>query len=246
MTYLSFTPIIMAATVLVSVSLTPAHGFANTAKAFATPISTHKIISRATTKLNAYIEADETVGEEFVDEGLGGVRLAQESVVIVSGSIQKDDSIVAKDLKRYSKLMSLPESDISEVNVLCKGTGTELYKDPGSSPQKSVTLAPTDAVRDALSSLEIANKIDQKVYINFAGGDDLMMHEVLEGVDIMLSGLNLEPNVSVEFRSLCHESFPLEKCSVVVVAIDNDKTGDVYWHEGQWWTVSDIDLNVDA
>lgn len=197
-----------------------------------------------TTDLRALIEADIESDEGFEDPGLAPVQQAKESVSIMLGTVQTDEdqiNPVAEDLKLYTKLIPLSDQDEVKGTVLCKGMGTEVYTEPGSSTKKLVTLATKDAVENALSAME-ASPESGKLCITFAGGDDLMIHEVLQGVEMMTSGLNLGSGTSIEFRSLCHESFPLEKCGVAAVGFKDDTDEGAYFHEGQWWTVSENDF----
>jgi len=198
----------------------------------------------ATNELQAMIEADIESDEVFVDPGLAPVQQAKESAAVMLGSVQTDEdqiNPVAEDLKLYNKLTPLSGQDEVKGTVLCKGMGTEAYTDPGSSTQRLVTIAPKDAVKNALSAMD-ANPDGGKLRITFAGGDDLMIHEVLQGVEMMTSGLNLGSGTSVEFRSLCHKSFPLEKCGVAAVNVKADTDEGAYFHDGQWWTCAEDDF----
>jgi len=199
-----------------------------------------------TTELKGLIEADLVTDEVFEDPGLARVQQAEESVAILRGSVQTNESQinpVAEDLKLYTKLTPLSSQNEVKGKVLCKGMGTEVYTDPGSSTQRLVTLATKDAVKNALSAME-ASPDSGKLCITFAGGDDLMIHEVLQGVEMMTSGLNLGSGTLIEFRSLCHESFPVEKCGVAAVDVKEDTDGGAYWHDNQWWTVSEDDITA--
>jgi len=223
---------------------TTIYAFSITHKCLKSP---NNIIENTKTQLGeGLIEGDKLDGvmEDLVDPGLPPVKQAQESVSILFGNVEiNGDEInpVSNDLKLYSKLTPLPSPSALKGKVLCKGTGIEVYREPGSSTERDVTLSPTDAVENALSSIE-ANSAGAKVQISFVGGDDLMVHEVIEGVAIMTSGLNLKSSIDVEFRSLCHESFPLEKCCVVALDVDKDADGEIYWHDDKWWTVSEDDF----
>jgi len=118
------------------------------------------------------------------------------------------------------------------------GVGTEDYTDPGSSTQRLVTLTIKDVVANALSAMD-ASPSSGKLCITFAGGDDLMIRKVLQGVEMMTSRLNLGSGTLIEFRSLCHQSLSMEKCGVATMDVTGDVGEGAYWHDGQWWTVSE-------
>jgi len=197
------------------------------------------------TELRGLIEADLETDEVVEDPGLSRIQQADDCIAILQGSVQtsENDEVnpVAEGLKLYSKLVPLSSQDDVKGTVLCKGMGTEVYTDPGSSTQRLVTLATKDAVANALSAMD-ASPSSGKLCITFAGGDDLMIHEVLQGVEMMTSGLNLGSGTIIEFRSLCHQSLPMEKCGVAAVDVTGDVGEGAYWHGGQWWTVSEDDF----
>lgn len=185
------------------------------------------------TQLNAYIESDS------VDEGFegGGLELAVDNAILISGSVDKKGKAIAKEMKHYTKVS---KSDIGNFGckVICKGDGQEIYKDPGLSSEKIIALAPFTAVENALNAIESEDK-SGAISINFTGGDDLMVHEVLGSVEKIVSGLGLSSKV--EFRSLCEPSFPMEKCGVAVVSFDGDSEGHIYYNDGAWYTLSEDD-----
>jgi hypothetical protein len=203
----------------------------NAISAFA-PLS----ISRAPTQRNAYIEADDN--EDGLDPKGSGLGLALDNGISISGSVDSKGTPIAKGMKHYSKVI---KSDISSLGakVLCKGEGLEIYQDPGLSTEKSITLAPHNAVKDALSAIESQDK-DGKIFINFTGGDDLMVHEVLEGVQMMVEGLSLSTNV--EFKTLCEPTFPMDKCGVAAVSVSDDSNGQIYFNGGEWYTLAEEDV----
>ena len=113
-------------------------------------------------------------------------------------------------MKHYSKVI---KSDISSLGakILCNGEGLEIYQDPGHSTENSKTLAHYNTVKDALSAIQPQDNKDRKIFINFTRGDDLMVHEVLEGVQMMVEGLSLSTNV--EFKNLCEPTSPMDRCA---------------------------------
>lgn len=207
-----------------------------------TSSTTTPTTTTSNTKLFGLIAAD--VEEEENDMKQGGVGLAQDCAILILGNVDKNGMPTATEMKRYNKVSSA--SSLSDgATVLCKGSGDELYQDPGLGIDKTIILAPLDAVEKALVSIENKSSSSGKISINFTGGDDLMLHEVLEAVQNLVSGMDLYKN-KVEFRSLCHTSFPMEKCSVAALQLSDDSgaSSDTYWHEGQWWNLSEDELNT--
>lgn len=225
--------------------------------------------TRKTTQLHNVITG--TKDEDLIDEGRGGVRLAKESVLKVSGSnrdTQKgkdgDGMPEADAFTRYTQLTSVDESALSKTSntVVCRGTGNELYQDPGESLEKVVIYAPSDAVRDALNSVDqSAIKDAKKLVLNFCGGDGLKPMEVMDGVEKMVSELNIDATqMKIDFNSLSHNTFPMEVCTVTVVAVNEEfvkadgkdrspleasvVNGEMYFHSGKWWTVVESDINT--
>lgn len=201
-----------------------------------------------TTKLQGYIAADST--DEEVDWTLGGVGLAQNNAIVMIGKVDKKGEVTATDMTRYTELSTFDENNLGKkgISVVCKGEGIELYQDPGLGTQTTIVLAPLEAISNALDAVDkpVASKDAKKILINFAGGDDLMVHEVLEGVRRLSSSLSFPKDQAIEFRSLCHNSFPVEKCSVVVLSVAGGSgpvNENVYWHEGKWWTLLEENLN---
>ena len=221
---------------------------------------TRESTRQSVTKLYDVIAAEAADGEVF-DEGLGGVRLARENAIKVSG-VFENDSIEAKNLARYTKVTEVSEEIISKtgggITIISTGMGKELYKDPGASTTKEIVYAPLDAVKNALSSVPNASVSNaNKVVLNFLGGDDLMIFEVMDAAKTMVDGLDTKKQTQVTFNSLCHSQFPNEVASVTVVATSgnsDDKQltgvdkciseGEIYVHQEKYWTVSDDDINT--
>lgn len=194
------------------------------------------------TQLYGFIEADSV--DEELDPKAGGIGLAMDNSIIISGSVDSKGVAVARGIQHYSKVLPLAESSMQDIKVLCKGDGVEIYKDPGETTIKSITLAPISAVENALmDALQVGLESNQKMYVNFAGGDDLMLHEVLDGVQQMVEGLKVASGGNVQFRSLCEPSFPMEKCGVAAMIVGKTSSdGHIYFNEGKWYTVSEDDL----
>mmetsp|Transcript_9314 Transcript_9314/g.13920 ORF Transcript_9314/g.13920 Transcript_9314/m.13920 type:complete len:232 (+) Transcript_9314:100-795(+) len=191
----------------------------------------------STSSLNGYIAADATT-EEF-DSTASGLGFAADNVISIFGTVDKNGNAIAQEMKHYSKVS--PLNDTSGIKIICKGDGAEIYQDPGLSSSKRITLAPLEAVGNALASVDAGVSTDGKIVISFVGGDDLMVHEVLSGIQQLVDGLDIkDPKKNVEFRSLSDSTFPIDKCGVVVTAGDSD----AFYIGGQYYAVSDDDIST--
>lgn len=230
------------------------------ASAFTPPSRQHQ----HSTALNEVVRALEP---DFVplDPGLGGVALANDSAIKVTGTVKhKPGSAEAQtsDLLRYTKLRDVSQETVDNMNgvrVVCTGMGSELYKDPGETTVNVITLAPLDAVRDATMNAAGSTQGADKVVINFMGGDDLQMLEVLDAIQHMVVNLDVETRAKISFNSLCHNSFPAQDASLTVVALAAGEEGplvgsmtgaeksvaqgEVYWANGKYVTVVEEDIN---
>jgi hypothetical protein len=199
--------------------------------------------------------------DNAVDEGEGGVRLAMESAIKIIGVVEhKPGSANPKpsQLLRYTQVQQVSEDQLkaAPIRIVCTGIGKELYKDPGETTIKEVTYAPLDAVRDALNAAGSTQDAEMLV-INFLGGDDLQMMEVLEAVEELVLDLDAKTNAKISFNSLCHKMFPEEKATLTVAALTSGKdgetplrgvakslaAGEVYFHDGMYYTVTEEDIN---
>uniref|UniRef100_A0A7S4UZL3 Uncharacterized protein n=1 Tax=Ditylum brightwellii TaxID=49249 RepID=A0A7S4UZL3_9STRA len=225
----------------------------------------------SSTSLKDIIKGEEVGGSDF-DEGQGGVRLAMESAIKITGTLEKSSSSPPKILDianptRYTKMteFNMEDDDVikatmesSGVTLICTGTGKEMYKDPGSATEAEITFAPVEAARSALSSTPSASLSNAKnVVLNFVGGDELILNEVLEGAVELIDGLDIGDGCMVNFNSLCHSSFPVDMASVTVVATKGEAAsgdegegvagsvggGEMYFQQGKWWTVVKEDVN---
>jgi len=205
------------------------------------------------TKLWGVIEPD--VIDEIIDDGMGGVRLVRESAILLQGNVIKSIPD-ATDLKRYKELTLISEEEAMEkmdkagMFIICSGSGKELYQDPGQSTMQNIVLAPIDAASKALATSPDEKKLESAkiVQLNFVGGNQLMVNEVLKGVELLASELGfVSTKTEVTFNSLCHHSFPDTEVSVVVIGMsENTVEKNVFFHQGKWWTLleDNIDLSV--
>lgn len=203
----------------------------------------------------------------------------------------------ARELVRYSKLHELDDvtaikSMLEKMNcqLLYTGKGIELYQDPGKSyriEEKVIQLAPIMAVKDALlasssstasSSTSISmsggdadddDGYDDELVINFLGGDELIIGEVMEACNLLVNELdesilrrNTKKKKIVKFNSISYTQIPSDVCYVTVIAVsgggrcrsgdgldgggvdESIAKGEIYIQDGKWWTVFEEDSIV--
>lgn len=158
--------------------------------------------------------------------------------------------------------MSVAQSimEKSGCTLLCSGMGKELYQDPGSTMRyedKLVQFAPIEAVKSALEKVSAAPSNVKSVVMNFAGGDDLIIGEVLEACGTLVNELNLQDSkTKVSFNSISfNKEFADQTCSVTVVASGGNAgglegvdqsiaKGELYVYDGKWFTVEEGDITT--
>lgn len=196
------------------------------------------------------------------DLGQGGVRLAEKSVIKITGVVQHKPGSATpnlKDLVRYTQMKTVGQSELissDSFKVITTGLGKAMYKDPGESITKEVIYAPRDAVRDSLNAAGSAMEYP-RIVINFCGGDDLQVLEVLEAVREMVLDLDIATSAKVSFNSMSHSTFPAKQATVTVVGLKDESTvgglkgdakalanGEVYFADGKYWTLSEDDINT--
>jgi hypothetical protein len=200
---------------------------------------------------------------EGVDAGLGGVRLAEENVIKITGEVRhKPGSAEARamDLVRYTQLTTVEESKVKDVlgkvggKIIATGVGIELYKDPNESLDTIVKLGPMEAIKDAFNGA--ASAIEEKSLVfNFLGGDDLVLGEVLDATNELVVMMDIATKAKVSLNSLCHSSIPPGTCTVSVVSVGDSEAevagadgsiaaGEVYMRDGVWYTVDKANVNA--
>ena len=220
-----------------------------------------KCFTSSTTCLNSVIKGED-VDAEIVDPGLGGVRLAEESAIKIVGDVKhKPGSADPKpmDLLRYTQVKEISEADVNKagIKIVTVGLGKELYKDPGTGTTKEVSYAPLDAVRDATMGLGSTQDVET-VVINFLGGNNLQMREVLDATQQMVINLDVKTSTKINFNSVSHKMFPLEQVTITVVGVpkkgensEGDKLrgadkslseGEVYFRDGKYYTLVEEDI----
>lgn len=240
-----------------------AHGFQVTTPPLRVSSITALQSSTADGKATSTVISPDDSDFQF-DTGLGGVRLAQESAVKMNGSIKHKGgsaTVSFNDLTRYTGVREVPEDHVMQQlekmggRVICTGRGQELYKDPGSGTETVVVLGPLDAADDAAKGAVPAAEAAE-VVINVLGGDNLQLLEVKDALELLLPKLAIG-KAKVRFHSISHSSFPAEQVTITAVALPEDSStngmhgaekaiadGEVYFMDGQWWTVVEQDINT--
>ncbi|KAL9183495.1 hypothetical protein ACHAXT_004351 [Thalassiosira profunda] len=229
-------------------------------------LPTRSAVAASSTSLRDIIKG-EAVGAESMDESEGGVGLAMRTAVRVSGVAGKGKEAEARELVRYEKMQGIDEAvaksimEKADCQLLCSGSGKELYQDPGSSMRvddKVIRLAPIEAAKNALSSMASAVTVGEDaktVNVNFLGGDELIVGEVLEACAILVEGLDFPAKTKVAFHSISYGEVPADVCSVTVVASAGKAgglegadasvaRGELYVNEGKWMTVAEGDITT--
>lgn len=209
----------------------------------------------------------EAQGAEPFDENEGGVGLAKRTAVKIVGVSKRGRGTEAQELVRYDKLQDLDMTDAKTVmdkagcQLLCSGTGKELYQDPGSSGRvedRVFKFSPVEAAKDAIASASspIAIGGDTKfVVVNFLGGDELIIGEVMQACDMLVDALDIPDKTKVKFNSISSGEIPEDICTVTVVASggsaggfdgsdESVARGEVYAKDGNWLTVVEGDITT--
>ena len=119
-------------------------------------------------------------------------------------------------------------------------------------------LAPIEAAKAALSSMASAVTIGEdtkSVVVNFLGGEELIIGEVVEACNLLVDGLDFPAKTKVTFNSMSFTDIPGDSCSVAVVAsggkaggldgVDESVAkGELYVSDGKWFTVAEGDITT--
>lgn len=214
------------------------------------------------TELFEVIRGD-AVDTPMIDAGQGGVRLAQESAVKITGEVRHKPGSAesrALDLIRYTELTKVDESRVKEIlgkiggKIISIGKGSEIYKDPGDTLDSIIKLSPMEAIKDAVNGA--ASAIDEKeLVVNFLGGDDLILGEVLDATNELVVMMDIATKAKITLNSMSHSSMPSGTCTVSVISVSESETkfsgvddsiaaGEVYVRDGVWYTVDKVNINT--
>jgi hypothetical protein len=152
-----------------------------------------------------------------------------DNVIVIYGSIESSTA-KANEIKHFSKVTEIPSTNDESKSVLAVGKGKEIYQDPGMSTDKYIVLAPLEAAEQALQKLDSDASKQQNYYITFTGGEDLMVHEVLEAAEM------------IKFASLCSPDFEPDTCEIAIVVNEKDDDSFVFTNNGKWFTLKEDDF----
>lgn len=228
--------------------------------AFVSTFTRHSYFLPRDTALNldSSVIKGEELGAAPFDEGQGGVRLAEESAIKITGTVKhkpgKADPNLS-DLLRYKQVVETEEDTVKQTGarIVATGRGQELYKDPGETIEAIVYYAPMEAAKDALTAA--ASVIDaHRLVFNFLGGNDLQLLQVLDAMDFMIKdALDVNTKSKISFNSLSYKDFPDEQVTLTLVAFDDETeggaksgvgAGEVYFRDGKWLTTSESDIET--
>jgi hypothetical protein len=191
--------------------------------------------SSSTTKLHPVIRP-ESVDFDF-DIGQGGVRLAEESVIKITGTVTHRPGHAEPNISnliRYKQIQTIRSDNEQMImntlqqmkaTIIATGRGVELYKDPGTTTEQVIVYAPMDAVRDALMSAQSALQYNQ-ICINFCSGSDGQVLEILSAITKLVLDLDIATKTKITFNSISHTTFPMGTTSVTVVGMNNKENDD--------------------
>ena len=217
---------------------------------------------------SAVISADDS--DFDFDPGQGGVRLASELALCMSGKVagSKGNKATPSSFTRYNKLTEIEEAQITEIlskqsaELVAVGDGKELYKDPGDGTDQLIELAPLQAAKDLVGTIQSSGKKmnDGMEYIlNVIGGDDMQVLELLAALQQARNGLGLSSKGKMTFNSLTHPTFPLERVTMTLIAIPSDAStnsyreseekaiaeGRIFFQDGNYYSLLEDDVNPD-
>jgi hypothetical protein len=188
-----------------------------------------------------------------VDFGRCGVKLAEDTVVRMSGFVSSGSAADWKTLDNVLKLTTV--SDETAVTIVASAASVEDYKDPGTGTVKEVIYAPNECAKACMD--QVSESTAARIVVNVAGGDDLQVSEVLEAVLKVSSGFKGD----VTWNSLSFKEFALGQATMVVVAMDykivvkqqddgDDEVaplsglaaGELYMQDGKYLTIDEKDI----
>merc|ERR1740121_983154 len=223
------------------VSIATAFTFTSRAHSFSiiTPCNKRPTRSQTATELAQLIQGDAEGEKITLDENAGGVGLVKRTAVKISGVSSGGTGTEARELVRLKTMAELDVAEAESVmdkaqcRLLGVGAGREVYEteevDATGVLDGVVVLAPIDAAKNVLGSMTSTVEDDaNSVTMNFLGGDELIIGEVLEACDLLVDNLNLPSKAKVTFNSVSCNDVPSDVCTVTVVA----STGSVEGMEG--------------
>ena len=229
-----------------------------------------KTLTERSTPLLFGVIRPESVDFDF-DVGQGGVQLAEESVVKITGTVTHKPGNAEpniSNLLRYKQIQTV-KNDQVVVNtlqqiggtIIAAGRGAELYKDPGEATEQVILQAPIEAVKDSLIGAKSAMQCTNLI-INFCSGDDAQVLEVLSAIKKMVLDLDIATKTKISFNSISHSTFPMSTTAVTVISIPETvdsvggsdgsldgkiiqavSSGEIYFRDGIFYTLLEEDIN---
>ena len=237
--------------------------------AFST-VRLQKTLTERSTPLLFGVIRPESVDFDF-DVGQGGVQLAEESVIKITGTVTHKPGNAEpniSNLLRYKQIQTV-KNDQVVVNtlqqiggtIIAAGRGAELYKDPGEATEQVILQAPIEAVKDSLIGAKSAMQCTNLI-INFCSGDDAQVLEVLSAIKKMVLDLDIATKTKISFNSISHSTFPMSTTAVTVISIPETvesvggsdgsldgkiiqavSSGEIYFRDGIFYTLLEEDIN---
>lgn len=194
-------------------------------------------------KIKSVIYADEA--DFDFDVGQGGVRLAAETFLCLSGNVVFTKKTMTTEAKpnqfvRYNQVRPVTAQEVEDNLqrhrlgvIVAVGNGRELYQDPGDSTENIIELAPLQAAEDLLRTVSTGfdqsnnnnNEDGIEYVVNVVGGDDLQILELLNALALLRQGLigngKDQDNIKMIFNSMTHHSFPLQRATITLVRLTN-------------------------
>lgn len=189
--------------------------------------------SRVSFSLSGFIAAD---SKDDILPPLDALT-KKDNAIVIYGSIESSTA-KANEIKHFSKVSEISSSDDKIKSVLAVGKGKEIYQDPGMSTEKYIVLAPLQAAEQAIQNMGSISSKHQNYCITFSGGDDLMVHEVLEAAEMINSKLS---KTKVKFASLCSPDFELDTCEIAIVGSEKDYESFIFTNNGKWFSLNEVD-----
>jgi len=153
-----------------------------------------------------------------IDFGRCGVKMAGDTAVRMSGSVDRKKGVAGwKTLDNYLTIQSVASTE--GVPIVASAVGIEDYKDPGETTVKTVVYGPDAAAKAVVATAEtVMGK--ETIVVNILGGDELQVCEVVEAVQTVTKGLDIQTDAHVIWNSLSYKEFKDGQATIVVVALE--------------------------
>jgi hypothetical protein len=154
-----------------------------------------------------------------IDFGRCGVKLSEETAVRMTGTIDRKKMMAQwKTLDNFLEVQTV-DDETAATNIVATAVGIENYKDPGTTTVKTVVYGPDEAAKAIVAKAASVMGKDT-IVVNVLGGDDLQVSEVLDAVQTITKGLDVQTDANVVWNSLSFKDFADGQATIVVVAMD--------------------------